>query len=142
MGEPDLYYLRITNGSDRVPFNLLAGVPRCRYDGNPDFTHLYPLVKHWLVEVDRGRVLREVGVAELVGASGNGVPVVLGPFGRNPGVWTNLGLACSLRDGTDIAREGFEAAWDRLRRHLEPTNRLPMLDRSGVAHSAILTRRI
>jgi hypothetical protein len=119
MGEPDLYYLRVTDGSESIPDNLLAGMLRCRHDGNPDFAHLYPAVKFWYVEADRGRVLREVGFAELVGADGGFVPVVFGPHGRNPGLWTTLELGCSRqRDGLEVTREAFEAAWDRARQRL------------------------
>ena len=112
-GPPDIYYRRETDGAG-LPNNLLAGMLRCRHDGNPDFAHLYPQVQFWFLEVDRGRVLREVGFSELIGAEGNAIPIVLAPYGRNPGLWTTLGVVCSRRYGTEIEAAVFEAAWRKL----------------------------
>jgi hypothetical protein len=118
-------YRLVTDGADDAPNNLLAGMLRCRHAGNPDFAALYPQVRFWFVEVEGGRVRREIGFAPLVGSAGDAVPVVLAPFGRNPGLWTKLEVACGPGDGTPIGAREFEAAWRAL------------LDRLGPAAAAV-----
>lgn len=110
--DADPVYLRVTDGSERDYYNLTAGMLRCRHLGNPDFAELYPRVAFWFVEVVGGRCVREVGFAPLFGASGDAVPIVLGPWGRNPGLWATLDLSCD-RQGTEVSAEEFEAAWAR-----------------------------
>ncbi|MBX9622742.1 MAG: hypothetical protein K2X82_02915 [Gemmataceae bacterium] len=105
------FYRRLTDGAERRP-GLVAAMLWPRRQANPDFADLYPRVSHWLVEVDQGRVVREVGLAALVGAAGGSTPIVLGPWDRNPGLWTGFELPIGREDEIDAA--GFEAAWDRL----------------------------
>jgi hypothetical protein len=72
---------------------------------NPDFELLYSEVRWWYLEVDGkgGRVIREIGF------QGQGKPIVVGPFGRNYGVWTD---SPPLHDWSQFERIG-QAEFDR-----------------------------
>lgn len=107
----DLFYRRLADRAEQRP-GLLAAALWPRRNANPDFADLYPRVAYWLVEVNGGQVVREVGLAPLVGAPDDRTPIVLGPWGRNPGLWTGLGLPFGRED--EIGAAEFEAAWDRL----------------------------
>ena len=80
---------------------------------NPDFESLYPSVRSWLLEVDESnRPIREVGMDH------SGTPLVIGPFGRNYGFWTdpgepldNFGLSMA-----PSSQQEFESAWQQVSR--------------------------
>jgi len=73
---------------------------------NPDFEHRYHKVQFWYLELDDiGRVLREVGLDE------NSVPVVMGPWGDNHGLWTDSHTMLNSIEYEELAADEFEAGW-------------------------------
>ncbi|HSZ55188.1 MAG TPA: hypothetical protein VK797_05975 [Tepidisphaeraceae bacterium] len=58
-----LIYVEITDGSQKTPNNLLANMLRQRHRFNPDFASQYASVVKWYLELDHGRLLREIGIA-------------------------------------------------------------------------------
>ncbi|MBN2292438.1 MAG: hypothetical protein JXM70_08440 [Pirellulales bacterium] len=104
-----LHYYELNDGSDEVPNNLLAGMLRCRHSCNPDFEKHYPYVTKWYVEIDTAKAL----VTREIGLNDSGCPIVLGPFGRNDGLWTGLD-GISGRDAPRISKVAFEEAWKSL----------------------------
>src|SRR5713226_9112487 len=109
-----IYYRQTTDGSDQIPDNLLAGMLRCLHGQNLDFQHLYPYVAKWLLEVEEGHVIREIGIDK------NEAAIVLGPLGRNRGLWPNLTVGFGERDGLPVDKEIFEEHWEQVYRKLAP----------------------
>jgi hypothetical protein len=109
-----LSYRETTDGSEEIPGNLLAGMLRCLHAQNLDFEHIYPNVSNWLVEIQDGRVIREVGINK------QGEPIVVGPLGRNGGLWTNLTIRFSERDGLPIDQKVFDENWMQAYEKLTP----------------------
>ena len=87
-----LSYCELNDGTDQTPNNLLAGMLRMRYRCNPDFEAQYPSVERWYVEIDvsKALVMREIGLDE------SNRPIVLGPFGRNDGLWTGVSASIGV----------------------------------------------
>jgi hypothetical protein len=104
-------YLELDDNSKEIPNNLLVGLLRMRYPANPDFIEQYASVVRWYVEVETksATVVREIGL------NSQDEPIVLGPFGRNDGIWT--GVSCSvgvdLTGSPRIKKRQFEAAWHK-----------------------------
>jgi hypothetical protein len=75
---------------------------------NPDFTSLYPQVRHWLVEInDDGTPEREVGL------NAEGIPVVAGPVGPNMGYWTDGSYQFNAEQHEPVAAQEFVNAWQQ-----------------------------
>ena len=119
VGNMALKYVELDDGSKEVPNNLLAGLLRIRHPANPDFMSQYDSVVHWYAEVDTEsrNVIREIGL------NSRNEPIVLGPFGRNDGVWMGLCVGIDFERRLEIDKRVFEAAWDQLA--AEYKNRVP-----------------
>src|SRR5262245_55694552 len=98
--------------SSIIPGNILDIMLRQCYCRNPDFEHLYPEVTTWLVEVENGRVRREVGLTS------NNSPIVIAPLGRNDGIWPMVGLDIGPTGNKRIKKGQFNRAWDEAHRRL------------------------
>jgi hypothetical protein len=105
-----LQYLELDDGSKEIPNNLLAGLLRIRHPANPDFIDRYASVVRWYAEfeTESRRVVREIGL------NPQNEPVVLGPFGRNDGLWTGLSFGVNVDASPRIDKRVFNAAWEKL----------------------------
>ncbi len=108
-------YYRVTDGTDEVPNNILAFWLRQRHAANPDLDQIYTEVAYWFVEVEKYRVIREVGF----GAEGE--PILAAPLGRNPGTWTTIELNFVGREGPAIDEASFLRGWESAVARLKPT---------------------
>ena len=106
-------YIESTCGSGDESKGLLACWLRQRHGLNPDFKEAYAGVVKWYLEVEKGKVLREIGVGA------DGAAVAIAPFGRNDGVWGGVPLVVSERDGRQIDRELFQRVWDAMAERLK-----------------------
>ena len=90
---------------------------------NPDFEHLYPSVRTWLLELDAsGRPAREIGL------DAHSEPVVIGPIGTNYGTWSDTVEPLMGIDYQDVSASEFDSAWSTVlkRQQLkEPGRREP-----------------
>ncbi len=105
-----LQYLELDDGSKEIPNNLLAVLLRISHPANPDFVDQYASVVRWYAEVETEsrRVLREIGL------NAEDHPVVLGPFGRNDGLWTGLSFGVDVEASPNVDKQVFEEAWKML----------------------------
>lgn len=99
------HYHRVTDGSEKIPNNLVAGMLRFLHARNPDLEPLYAEVVFWHVEVDGDRIVREVGFTP------DDEPILAAPVGRNPGTWTILAFNFDDRCGPVIDAESFHRGW-------------------------------
>lgn len=74
---------------------------------NPDFEDLYREVSYWFLEVENEKIVREIGFSK------HGEPIVIGPYGRNFGMWTDSPILLDpLEYGYEqIQAEDFEKYW-------------------------------
>ena len=82
---------------------------------NPDFETLYPHVDHWLLEIDdeTERVSREIGIDK------ENVPITIGPWGCNYGVFADSKIDMREKDHETITAALFEEMWDTAKDRLE-----------------------
>ncbi len=97
---------RRESGTPQVLRSVLEAVMPLR---NPDFEARYDDVCTWLLELENetGVVLREVGL------DAQSQPIVVAPFGRNEGYWTNSTEPLAWHAMVRVDRTVFEAAWQR-----------------------------
>jgi hypothetical protein len=96
--------LRPADWRMKLVSTLLWFIPR----SNPDFEIHFSRVRRWYLEVDdSGLPSRELGVDE------RGTPITAGPWERNSGFWTDFGEPLPVERTEEIAKDVFEAMWDR-----------------------------
>jgi hypothetical protein len=119
-------YLRTKLATDFEPSSLSVGVRVLRKllffvpDANPDYEPKLHLVREWLIEFDdEGHPDREIGL------DAHGFPLVAGPNDRNYGFWLDTNMLFSDFAGEPIAKEMFEAAWNRFNSQGGTTSAVP-----------------
>ncbi|WP_312957768.1 hypothetical protein [Stutzerimonas nitrititolerans] len=105
-----MYYGSTTKANDFTPLDWKGRVIRSLLwfvpSANPDFEHLFPFVRSWLVEVDEdGNVQREIALSE------NGLPLFAAPAARNCGFWTDSNKQFERAELGELSAAEFDAAW-------------------------------
>ncbi len=105
-----MHYGSTTEATDFPPLDWKGRLVRAALwfvpSANPDFEHLFPFVRKWLLEVDDdGNVRREVAL------SADGEPLFATPDERNCGFWTDSNRAFARSELGKLSGEEFETAW-------------------------------
>jgi len=72
---------------------------------NPDFESAYSNVAYWYLEIEDSKPMREVGF------DSEGKPIVIGPHGRNWGLWTDSPITLEASEYPTVSPAEFESAW-------------------------------
>jgi hypothetical protein len=78
---------------------------------NPDFEPRYGDVTLWWVEIDEsGLPQREIGF------DAAGLPIVVGPFERNYGFWTDSAMTFNVGEYKHLSQTEFDEHWESFAR--------------------------
>jgi hypothetical protein len=95
----------------KPPGVILRFISKLLPKPDPDFDDLYEGVDFWYLEIDQKLQLptREIGFNK------DGIPIVIGPFRSNRGLWIDSPVKWNPDDFESISKDDFEAKWDSLK---------------------------
>jgi len=107
MGTVFLKVLEDADGRSEKPGPIWRVLSLILPKANPDFEDLYREVGYWFLEVENEKIVREIGFSK------QGAPIVIGPYGRNFGMWTDSPILLDpLESGyEEIQEKDFEKYW-------------------------------
>jgi hypothetical protein len=75
---------------------------------NPDYERLYQNVVTWYLEIDEnGKITREIGMDH------QEETIVIGPWGRNRGLWPDSPVVLEPKDYTSVGKTDFDEKWSK-----------------------------
>lgn len=102
-------FIRYDEGPDDkwvAPGPIARFLSRVLPQANPDFEHLYRSVSYWYLELDKSKPVREVGFSD------SGVPIVIGAYEDNRGMWTDSPVLLTPSEYPEVSVLEFESAWN------------------------------